>query len=74
MDPCVAQPLIEFLYIYIICEVSSGRVGPPVFKLNHHPQPPSKYIGDSETSQEVYLNKFLACCRALGYNGINKGE
>jgi len=34
---CVAQLLIEFLYIYIICKVSSGRVGPSVFKLDKEP-------------------------------------
>ena len=36
---------------------ASGRVGPIVFKLNHHPQPPSKYIGLSGFCQEVYLHK-----------------
>jgi len=30
----VAQLLVEKKYIYIICKVSSGRVGPSVFKLD----------------------------------------
>ena len=32
-------------------------MGPQVFKLNHHPQPPSKYKGFSGFCQEVYLHK-----------------
>jgi len=30
----VAQLLVEFLYIYILSKVSSGRVGPQAFKLD----------------------------------------
>ena len=57
MPTYTGQLLVEFLYIYIICKVSSGWVGPAVFKLNHHPQPPSKCIGLYGFCQEVYLHK-----------------
>jgi hypothetical protein len=30
-----AQPQVEKKYIYIKCKVSSGRVGPAVFKLDN---------------------------------------
>ena len=49
-------------------KVSSGWTR-PVY-INRHPQPPAKYIGFYEISQEVYLFNYIDRFRDLGYSGI----